>query len=117
MAPRLIALVLRASCALLAGCAPALPLPELAEHDSASPPVVVPYPPPAARVEQVPERPTADAVWIDGYWRWTGSGYDWVAGVWRVPLPGRAYAPADTVRRRNGELLWYAPRWKSSSSP
>ncbi|MEQ8747307.1 YXWGXW repeat-containing protein [Pyruvatibacter sp.] len=48
------------------------------------PNVVVRVAPPVRRVVTVrPARPSAFAVWTDGYWRWNGARHVWVAGHWR----------------------------------
>jgi hypothetical protein len=97
--------------ALTLGCAPRVPVPEPAGHEGDLP-IAVPYPPPAARAETLPPPPHDHAVWLDGYWRWTGADYRWMAGRWVTPPAGMGYAPATTLRRRNGELLYYEPGWR-----
>jgi hypothetical protein len=96
--------------ASMVGCAPRMPVPELATHEGDTP-VTVPYPPPAARAEMIPTPGDEKAVWVDGYWMWKGSDYSWNAGRWVVPGPGMTYAPAALLRLRNGELVFYAPKW------
>ena len=72
----------------------------------------MPYPPPAARSEEVGPAPSLTAVWVDGYWHWNGKQYEWRTGAW-VELPeGRGYAPPEVVRLQSGALVWYPPRWK-----
>ncbi len=66
--------------------------------------VEVPYPPPPARVETVPEPPKEEAVWIDGEWVWQGGRWAWRPGRWVVVPPGVAFAPWTTVRAANGTL-------------
>lgn len=61
-------------------------------------------PPPPRRV-RIPPRPIAGAVWIDGYWRWTGVQYVWIDGFWhRNPPPGRTWRPGRWVHTKHG---WY----------
>jgi hypothetical protein len=57
--------------------------------------VEVPYPPPPARPEQLPDPPdVAGAVWIDGEWAWRGRSWGWTYGRWvRVP-ENAAFAPS-----------------------
>ena len=79
--------------ACAAACAASLPAPPLA-----APPrsafVDVPYPPPPAQVERVPNRPRSDAVWVDGSWEWSGRLWRWKDGGWFAPpAPGVKYAP------------------------
>ena len=38
--------------------------------------------PPEPIVEKRPPAPGPKAVWVDGYWSWSGSGYFWVKGRW-----------------------------------
>lgn len=66
--------------------------------------VEVPYPPPPARVEILPPRPRADAVWIDGEWVWQGGTWAWRTGRWAVVPAGAAWAPWTTVRSEAGIL-------------
>jgi hypothetical protein len=91
-------------------CTPRVPVPPTGPHVGDEP-VEVPYPPPPARAEVLPPEPRDDALWIDGYWSWTGSDYAWVPGSWQPPRAGYYYAPATTVRRRNGGLLYFEGHW------
>ncbi|MDQ6679576.1 MAG: hypothetical protein M3Y67_01250 [Pseudomonadota bacterium] len=50
-------------------------------------------PPPAPYVEVVPAIPYPGAVWIGGYWGWSGGRHNWVGGRWERPRPGYAWAP------------------------
>jgi hypothetical protein len=74
----------------------------------------VPYPPPPARVEYVPEQPRAGAVWIDGEWSWQGRRWAWKAGRWVVPPEGAAYAPWIAVRDRSGVLYVASGVWRGA---
>jgi hypothetical protein len=58
--------------------------------------IVVAGPPPAPREEarSAPQSPTA--VWVSGYWHWTGAAYTWIPGHWEVAPPG---------------AQWYGPRY------
>lgn len=94
----------------LAGCAPRVPLAPTGTHEGDIP-ELVPYPPPPARVEMIPAQPDADAVWMDGTWIWTGARYEWSPGRWQRPTPGAYHAPASTVRRRNGKLVYFPGVW------
>ncbi len=46
-------------------------------------------PPPAAKAETPPPRPTPHAEWINGYWHWSGTAWVWFGGWWRVPRRDR----------------------------
>src|SRR5688500_5703685 len=61
--------------------------------------VAEPPPLPTSTPRQLkPIRPAREAVWIDGYWAYTGnstSPYEWMAGHWEIPPPGaRAWVPS-----------------------
>jgi hypothetical protein len=73
--------------------------------------VTVPGPPPAARVEIVPETPKARAVWVDGGWLWEGIHWRWVDGGWFEAPPGYRYSRWSTQRRDDGALLFAGPQW------
>ena len=81
--------------ALTAGCVVA-PLP-YAGAPVGEPATVAPLAPPPPYVEVVPVMPFAGAVWLGGYWSWTGRAHSWVPGRWERPRPGHA---------------WVAPRWE-----
>ncbi len=57
-------------------------------------------PPPRPRIV-VPPAPNSIAVWIDGYWNWTGVQFVWVDGFWD-PNPPQA-------------LHWVRDRWAQSN--
>lgn len=60
--------------------------------------IVVMQSPPAAHQEVPTARPTADHVWVAGYWTWKNNQYTWVTGQWT--MPPRAGA------------VWVPPRWQ-----
>lgn len=102
---------------LLFACAEALPLPELGPHVEEEP-LVVPYPPPAARPEIVPDKHGKSEVWVDGQWLWRGRRWVWQAGGFVVPPKDSYYAPAITLRQQDGSLAHFEggfrPRRKDS---
>jgi hypothetical protein len=55
--------------------------------------VVVDVAPPAPYVEVVPAVPFAGAVWIGGYWGWSGGRHSWVPGRWDRPRSGYGWTP------------------------
>jgi hypothetical protein len=71
--------------------------------------VSVPYPPPPAKVEEVPAQPQPSCVWTDGYWEFTDR-WEWQPGEWVVPQPHCRLAPVE-LRRERGELWHARPRW------
>lgn len=76
--------------------------------------VEVPYPPPPARVEFVPDKPQDDAVWLDGEWVWQGRRYAWKPGRWVVPPAGASFAPWVTVRGKMGTLYLAEGTWRDA---
>jgi hypothetical protein len=111
---RRIGIALGWSLAGLLACTPRVPGPPLTDHKGDTP-IEVPYPPPAARAEELPPQPSEDSVWIDGHHRWSGSRYDWIAGGWVRAEPGQTWAPPLLVRRRNGDLLYYEGGWRNGA--
>jgi hypothetical protein len=73
-----------------------------------------PFPPPPARVEEIPPRPVDDAVWIDGEWQWRGRRWSWNPGRWVVAPAGSVYSPWTSVRGADG-AFYYAPgAWRNA---
>jgi hypothetical protein len=72
--------------------------------------VEVPYPPPPARVEFVPAKPSDGAVWIDGHWRWLDR-WRWQLGGWVSPPPNQRYAAWAVTRATDGRLYFAPATW------
>jgi hypothetical protein len=51
--------------------------------------------------ETVLARPSAQHVWIPGYYTWRDNRYVWIAGRWEMPP--------------RTEAVWVAPRWERES--
>jgi hypothetical protein len=63
-------------------------------------------PPPPVR-EAPPPPPAPQAVWIAGYWHWTGLQYTWIPGHWEFAQAGAAWrAPHYWVREG---VYYYEP--------
>lgn len=65
--------------------------------------VVQPPPTPTSQpYETMTAQPSRDAIWIPGYYQYTGQGgqYQWMAGHWEVPPPGYR--------------TWVQPSWQPS---
>lgn len=60
--------------------------------------IVVMQAPPAAQQEVPSSRPSADHVWVAGYWTWSSNQYVWMPGRWVVPPRAGA--------------VWVPPRWQ-----
>ena len=99
---------------LLLACSSRLPHPVYSAHTTAEL-VPVPYPPPPPRVEEIPPRPSGDALWIDGEWGWRRKKWTWRPGRWAAPAPGTTYSPW-TVTRDEAGTLYFAPgTWRDAS--
>lgn len=76
--------------------------------------VEVVTPPPPGRVEVVPAKPKAGAVWVDGEWTWRRRRWSWTAGRWVMAPKGAAFSPWVFERGADGRY-WYAPgAWRDA---
>jgi len=92
-------------------CAPHLPGPPSVPQPSAAF-EDVPYPPPPARIEYIPDAPRSDAKWVDGEWRWQASGWHWQRGGWYDVPPATSFARWATKRAPDGRLLFAPSTWR-----
>jgi hypothetical protein len=61
--------------------------------------VAVTGPPPEPMRETRPLPPDAQAVWVAGYWHWSGMQYTWIPGHWENAPPGARWrAPRYSIR-------------------
>jgi hypothetical protein len=87
------------SAALLSACVVAPPRTEVVYRnypaDNAPPPdtAVVYGAPPAPLVEVVPVAPFLGAVWVGGFWGWSGSRHVWSPGHYIRAVPGYRWTP------------------------
>jgi hypothetical protein len=100
--------------ALLPACSTSLPKPP-AGLVPPSEMIEVPYPPPPARVEDIPPRKASGEVWIDGQWEWDGKAWKWREGAWMTPPPNAYFTPWMTKRRGDGQLLFARAEWRDKS--
>lgn len=63
---------------------------------------VVTEAPPALQQEGVLAQPSANHVWVAGYWSWHNSRYEWTAGHWELPP--------------NSRSTWVAPVWRQQDN-
>jgi hypothetical protein len=105
--------VFGAAVALIAACAaprlvtaPSGPQPESAQ------PIRVDYPPPPAKIEEIPlsHRSNNPCVWRDGFWDWTGRRWEWRTGRAIVPATGCYFAEAK-LQWTTAFLSFYRPAW------
>jgi hypothetical protein len=56
-------------------------------------------PPQPVREVPPPPAPSQQAVWVAGYWHWTGLQYTWIPGHWERAPPGASWrAPHYSIR-------------------
>ena len=67
-------------------------------------PIVADVAPPQPYTEVVPVMPYPGAIWIGGYWGWSGGRHNWVPGRWDQGRPGYAWTPH---RRESRGGHWY----------
>lgn len=60
--------------------------------------VIVSRMPDIVQVQTLPQRPDDSALWIDGYWHWSGRHWVWRDGGWAYPPKGAYYAAPQLVR-------------------
>ena len=104
---------------VLFGCKSGLPGPATGPHraqpDTTA--TVISYPPPAVKVECVPEQPRDECVWVDGSWKRSGSHWEWQVGAWVVPPSGCYYAAAYSQwirvgpRSERDQLYYFEAAW------
>jgi hypothetical protein len=70
-----------------------------------------PQAPPALLVEVRGRAPSHDAVWLPGFWAWTGSRFAWVSGEWSAPYPGHRWVEGSWKRGEKG-FSWVPGRWR-----
>ena len=74
--------------------------------------VIVTQVPPTPQVEAVTARPSADHVWIPGYWSWRNNRYEWVGGHWEIPPYSGQTWIAPRWEQEKGAYRFYEGYWK-----
>jgi hypothetical protein len=69
-----------------------------------------PPPPPVEEVRSPPPRPKA--VWVAGYWHWTGMQYTWIPGHWENAPPGSLWR-GPRYSLREGTYFYEPGAWMS----
>jgi hypothetical protein len=79
---------------------------------SASSGVAVAGPPPEPMREARPAPPNPQAVWVAGYWHWTGMQYTWIPGHWEQAAPGAQWrAPRYSIH--DGTYFYEPGSWSA----
>ena len=96
------------------GCGSSFPPPPLVPQtdDAFS---EVPYPPPPAQIEFVPDVPDGAVAWVDGAWTWEGTQWRWKRGGWFNVPPGTRYSPWQAKRTPDGRLLFAPSVWRGAN--
>jgi hypothetical protein len=64
--------------------------------------IVVQSAPPPVQVETRPAPPYQGAIWVEGYWNWSGGQYVWVPGRWDRGRRGYVWVPHHYQRHGRG---------------
>jgi hypothetical protein len=75
-------------------------------------PVSVDFPPPPAKIEEIPlsHRSGNKCVWRDGFWDWTGRRWEWQAGR-AVLVPAGCHFAEAKLEWTTDSLSFYRPAW------
>lgn len=107
-----IAAVLLSAGAALTGCVVA-PTPGPVYGGPAYPvdSVYAPVAPPAPYTEVIPVVPFPGAIWVGGYWNWSGGRHVWVPGRYERPRAGYHYQPRHWEPSRRGGWELHGGGW------
>jgi hypothetical protein len=94
-------------------CASSFPRPPCSPQPTSAL-VEVALPPPPARVELVPARPSASALWIDGEWTWRRGRWAWLVGRWVDAPAAETFSPWVFVRAPDGTLFYAPGVWRDA---
>ena len=78
----------------------------------ASAEVVIKLRPPISIHEHRPPRPSRDHVWVGGYHRYEGNGYQWQAGRWEQPPRVHAVWVAPRYTHRRDGYVYTEGYWR-----
>ena len=76
-------------------------------------PVLVDVAPPPMLVEAPPPQPTAEAVWVGGYWGWQGR-WVWCAGRWLPPPQPGYHWTQPYYEHRDDAVVFVAGHWAAA---
>ncbi len=75
--------------------------------------MVVSGPPPPPQQDVASPQPAPQAVWVPGYWHWTGAQYTWIPGHWETPPPGVVWA-APRHTSQDGATVYEPGSWANA---
>ncbi|HZE99392.1 MAG TPA: hypothetical protein VE981_20475 [Planctomycetota bacterium] len=78
----------------------------------APPGVLIPEPPPPPRRDEPPPQPSANHVWVGGYWYWNGRTFVWIAGGWVARPRPNAVGVSGHWDRRDAGYFWIPGTWR-----
>lgn len=84
------------------------------EPESPARGVIVSGPPPAPVQEERPPAPTPQAIWVAGYWHWTGLRYAWIPGHWESPPMGAVWNAPRVTTMQDGRYVYESGGWKNA---
>ena len=67
--------------------------------------------PPAPYVESIPIAPFAGAIWIGGFWDWSGGRHVWRPGHYERPRPGFIYRQPGWTHGPDGRWMLHRGGW------
>lgn len=102
--------------------APEVPLSDDTGPSDYTSSLVVPYPPPPARIETMPPAPADPAcVYLDGQWIFGARDWQWQAGGWVIARDDCSFAPSRLFWHPLGadraELRYRVGRWVQTAYP
>lgn len=103
-----------AAAATLSGCvvAPVGPRPVYGGAPYYDDSVAVNVAPPAPYVETVPVAPFVGALWIGGFWDWSGGRHVWHPGHYERPRAGYAYRQPGWSHGPDGRWMLHRGGWE-----
>ena len=69
-------------------------------------------PAPAPLADNVTPPPASNALWVPGYWDYTGNGYTWTAGHWEIPPPASTTYIAAHWENRGDANVFVRGYWR-----
>ncbi len=106
------------ACASRSRLAPTVDVPDSATVTGS---MVVPYPPPPAKVETMPPAPIErSCVYLDGQWVFGARDWQWHSGAWVIAPPGCAFARSQLFWQTAGvdrsELRFRPGHWANAQN-